>query len=97
MNIAIVDDEKIELETAETFLRLYIKKFWAKYESLINIETFYNADDFFCPKFYQIVILGGHMKDFADLIASNSNNDTKIFLISDDCGAELQTKKTNSL
>ncbi len=26
MNIAIVDEEKIELETAETFLRFYIKK-----------------------------------------------------------------------
>ncbi len=50
MNIAIVDDEKIELETAETFLRLYIKKFWAKYESLINIETFYQCRRLFLPE-----------------------------------------------
>lgn len=84
MNIAIVDDEKIELETAETFLRCYIKKFWAKYETLIHIETFYSAKEFltfFCPNIYQLVILGGHMKNFADFIRAY---DVKILLLNDD-------------
>ncbi|MBR4904540.1 MAG: hypothetical protein IKZ53_07690 [Selenomonadaceae bacterium] len=71
MTIAIVDDEKIELETVETFLRFYIKKFWAKYESLIHIETFCSPNDFltfFNPKFYQVIILGEHLKHILKFI-----------------------------
>ena len=85
MNIAIVDDEKVELETAETFLRCYIKKFLKDYESLIHIETFRAPDEFFFPNFYQVVILGGHMKAFANSIAARVNRNAKIFLINDDC------------
>ncbi|MBR4153710.1 MAG: hypothetical protein IKT98_12250 [Selenomonadaceae bacterium] len=81
MNIAIVDDRKIELETVETFLRFYIKKFWAQYESLIHIETFYSAQDFlmfFSPKIYHLVILGEHMRDILKFIGSY---DAKVLFI----------------
>ena len=40
MNIAIVNDEKVELETIETFLRVYIKKFLPERKSEIYIEIF---------------------------------------------------------
>ena len=92
MNIAIIDDETVELEAFETVLRFCIKKFWAEYESLINIETFYSVNlfrNFFHPEFYQIVILGGNMKAFTNFIAFNSNHDVKIFFINDCCEAEL--------
>lgn len=92
MNIAIVDDEKVELETAETFLRVYIEDFWKNYESLIHIETFYSVKDFltfFCPKIYQLVILGGHMKKFAKYISSIGDSDIKIFLLDSDCEEDL--------
>lgn len=81
MNIAIVEDQQVELETAETFLRSYIKKFQAKYESAVHIETFRTAKDFltfFQPKFYQVVILGEHMKHILKFIGSY---DIKIFFI----------------
>ena len=85
MNIAIVDDEKVELETAEIFLRCYVQKFLKDYEASIHIETFRAPDEFFCPNFYQVVILGGKMKSFAKSIAARANNDAKIFLLEDDC------------
>ena len=89
MNIAIVDNEKIELETAEALLRFYVKKFWADCESRIHIETFYNAKvflTFFSPKFYQLVILGGHMKKIANLIYSTN---IKILFLKSDCEEDL--------
>lgn len=92
MNIAIVDNEKIELETAETFLRFYIKKFWAKYESLIHIETFCSGNDFltfFCPKIYHLVILGGHMKYIANFLCARGDNNVKIIYLDEDCEADL--------
>ena len=85
MNIAIVDDEKISLETAEIFLRCYIKKFRAE----IHIETFYSARDFltfFSPKIYRLVILGGHMKNIAELIRAY---DVKILFLNDDSEEDL--------
>ena len=92
MNIAIVDDEKIGLETAEVFLRYYIKKFWAKYESLIHIETFCSASDFltfFCPKVYNLIILGGRMKYIANFLCSRGDNDVKIVFFDEDCEVDL--------
>ena len=83
MNIAIVDDEKIELETAETLLRCYIKNFWADYESRICIETFSTPSDFlyfFCPKFYHVVIIGGHMKNIAQSICARDDKVKIIFI-----------------
>ncbi len=81
MNIAIVDDEKIELETAEAFLRYYIKTFYPNYESNIHIEFFQRQNEFltyFNPKIYQVVILGGNMRKLANYIA---NYDVKIIFI----------------
>ncbi len=46
MNIAIVDDEKVDLEAAEFFLRCYSKKFWSEHEAEIHIENFHRAEDF---------------------------------------------------
>lgn len=89
MNIAIVDDEKIELETAESLLRFYVEKFWADYKSRIHIETFCNAKEFltfFSPKIYQLVILGGHMKKIANLIC---NTNIKVLFLKSDCEEEL--------
>lgn len=87
MNIAIVDDEKIELEAAEIFLRVFIRDFYAKYESDIHIETFRSADDFltfFNPKFYHLILLGEHMRHILKFIGSS---DVKIFFIKhqEDC------------
>lgn len=81
ITIAIVDDEKIELETIEIFLRFYIKNFLSAYESRINIETFYRAKDFLCvfdPKIYQVVVLGVNMHDIFKLIG---DNDVKFIFI----------------
>ena len=81
MNIAIVDDERIELETTEIFLRVYIKKFWTDYESQIHIETFRCAGDFltfFSPKIYRLVILGGNMRHIVKFICAH---DVKILLL----------------
>ena len=81
MNIAIVDDEKIELETAEVFLRYYIKTFYPNYESNIHIELFQRQNEFltyFNPKIYQVVILGGNMRKLANYIA---NYNVKIIFI----------------
>lgn len=83
MNIAIVDDRKIELETAEIFLRVYIKKFWTKYESLIHIDTFYSAEDFlrfFCPKIYQLIILGRNMNNIAEKLCADGDSVKVLFL-----------------
>ncbi len=81
MNIAIVDDEKIELETAEAFLRYYISENFQNYESDIHIELFQRKNEFltwFSPQIYQVVILGGNMRKLADYIA---NFDVKIIFI----------------
>jgi len=75
MNIAIVDDDKIELETVEYFLRFYIKKFRADYENFIHIETFPNAREFLCyfnPKIYNVLILGSHLRGILKLIGNSS-------------------------
>lgn len=84
MNIAIIDDEKIDLEIAETFLHFYIKKFWANYEPLIHIETFYTAKDFiqvFSAGLYQLVILGDSMRKLADFIRARGDYDVKIIFL----------------
>ena len=84
MNIAIVDEEKIELETAEIFLRCYIKKFWSQYESSIHIEIFQSAEDFiqfFCAGLYHLVILGNHMEKTANFIRACGDYDTKIIFL----------------
>lgn len=84
MNIAIVDDEKIELETAEAFLRFYVKKFWSEHNTKIHIEVFYRAEDFFkifCAGWFQAVILGAGMKDVANFIRARGDYDAKIIFL----------------
>lgn len=87
MNIAIVDDEKIESETLEIFLRAYIKKFWSDCESKIHIEILHSAKEFltyFNPTIYQLVVLGTRMQELARLIRAE-NSDVTIFFMND-CG-----------
>ncbi len=83
MNIAIVNDEKVELETAETFLRVYIKKFLPERKSEINIEIFQRTEDFFqifSAGLYNFVIIGAHMEEVANFIRASGDYDAKILL-----------------
>lgn len=83
MNIAIVDEEKIELETAETFLRVYVKKFWGDHKSKINIEVFQRPEEFmqiFSVGLYQVVMLGPRMEEIANFIRACGDYDAKILL-----------------
>ena len=60
MEIAIVDDEKFELDLAEDYIRKYLRENWAELESETNIQTFTSAKDFlqiFKPGIFQLVIL----------------------------------------
>ena len=82
MNIAIVDEEKIELETAEAFLRFYIKKFFPERENGIHIEIFQHAEDFlqvFSAEWYHLIILGACMESVAGFI--RARGDTKIIFL----------------
>ena len=92
MNIAIVDEEKIELETAEAFLRFYIRKFFPERENGIHIEIFQRAEDFlqvFSAGWYQLVILGARMENVAGFI--RGRGDTKIIFLklNDDWWSDL--------
>ena len=84
MNIAIVDDEKIELETAEVFLRHYIRKFYPERAAEIHIEIFRAADEFlqvFSAELYQLVVLGDGMEDVANFVRARGGLDTKILFL----------------
>lgn len=93
MNIAIVDDEKVDLEAADFFLRCYIKKFWSEHEAEIHIENFHRAEDFlrvFSAQCYHLVILGANMEHVEKFIRAENNFDTKIiFLKLNDAGGKL--------
>ena len=87
MNIAIIEKDKIELETVETFLRCYLKKSWAYHEIETHIELFRNAEDFmqfFGVGFYHLVILGTGMERVADFIHARDPNVKILFLQFDD-------------
>lgn len=93
MKIAIVDDEKIELRAAETYLRRYIHENWLEYESDIQIETFSCAADLlkiFRPGVYQLLILDICMDDIdgiqtAQIVRARGDRDCNIvFLTSSD-------------
>lgn len=84
MNIAIVDDEKVELETAEAFLKFYIRKFYPEREAEIHIEIFRAADEFlqvFSADLYQLVVLGDGMEDVANFVRARGGLDTKILFL----------------
>ena len=92
MNIAIVDDEKVELETAEVFLRAYVRKFFHEHESEIHIEVFRSDSEFvqvFSAGWYQLVILGARMENVAGFI--RGRGDTKIIFLklNDDWWSDL--------
>lgn len=84
MNIAIVDDEKVELETAEVFLRAYVRKFFHEHESEIHIEVFRSDSEFvqvFCAGWYQLIVLGTRMRDLADFIRARGEYDAGILFL----------------
>ncbi len=60
MNIAIVDDQRIELNAAETYIKKYLRENWSTLENEVSIQTFTSAKDFFevfKPGLFQLVIL----------------------------------------
>lgn len=89
MKIAIVDDERQELDAAETYLKNYIRQNWADYESNINIETFSCAKDLlkiFKPGIYQLVILDIIMPEIngmqaAQIIRARGDNEVQIVFL----------------
>lgn len=84
MNIAIVNDEKVELETAEAFLRFYVRKFYPEREAEIYIEVFQRVEDFFqifCADLYQLVVLGDGMENVANFVRTRGGLSTKILFL----------------
>lgn len=83
MNIAIVDEEKFERETAEVYLRKYIRDNWSAHESEIHIETFPNAKDFmkfFGRGMYNLIIVGFGLEKIAKFIRARDRNAEIFFL-----------------
>ena len=93
MNIAIVDDEIMELRAAEFYIRKFIKKNYPELESEINIQTFSCANDFFNvfnPGLFQLIILDIMMPEIdglqtAQVIRARGDDDANIvFLTAND-------------
>ncbi|MBR4153709.1 MAG: response regulator transcription factor [Selenomonadaceae bacterium] len=93
MNIAIVDDEKDELQAAERYLRDFLAKNYSKLLSDTKIQTFSAPDDFlrvFKPGLFQLVILDiimGEINGFqtAQIIRARGDDDVNIvFLTNND-------------
>ena len=60
MNIAIVDDERIELNAAESYIKKYLRENWSTIKDEVSIRTFTSAKEFFDafkPGLFQLVIL----------------------------------------
>ena len=89
MNIAIVDDERREVEAAETYLRKYLHEHWAQEEPDIYIDTFNCAKDLlkiFKPGMYQLVIMDICMPEInglqaAQIIRARGDNDVQIVFL----------------
>lgn len=89
MKIAIVDDDRYELNAAETYLRQYIHENWAEYEADIKIETFSCAKDLlkiFRPGMYKLVILDICMEDIngmqtAQIIRARGDSECNIVFL----------------
>ena len=87
MNIAIVDDDKSELNAAVFYLRDFIQKNYPELE--INVQTFSSAKDFFYafkPGFFQLVILDIMMKEInglqiAQIIRARGDDDANIVFL----------------
>ena len=93
MNIAIVDDEKVELDAAETYIKKYLHENWSELESEVSIQTFVCAKDFFevfKPGFFELVILDICMDEFdgmqvAKVIRARGDDEANIvFLTAND-------------
>ena len=93
MNIAIVDDEKAELDAAERYLRDFIQKNYPELDSGVNISTFSSADNFFNvfkPGFFRLIILDIMMSEInglqiAQIIRARGDDDASIvFLTAND-------------
>ena len=87
MNIAIVDDEKIELAAAENYLRNYLQENWS--ELSFQIQPFSSATDFlqiFKPKIFQLIILDIYMPaingmELAQIIRARGDDDANIVFL----------------
>ena len=87
MNIAIVDDEKIELEAAENYLRNYLTENWSELNFVIQI--FSSAEDFlnaFKPGLFRLVILDIRMPEIdglqlAQIIRARGDDDANIVFL----------------
>ena len=87
MNIAIVDDEKIELEAAENYLRNYLTENWSELNFVIQI--FSSAEDFlnaFKPGRFRLVILDIRMPEIdglqlAQIIRARGDDDANIVFL----------------
>ena len=93
MNIAIVDDEKFELEAAESYIKEYLHENRSELEAEVSIRTFTCAKDFFevfRPGLFQLVILDICMPEFdgmqvAQVIRARGDDDANIvFLTAND-------------
>lgn len=93
MNIAIVDDEIMELKAAEFYLRNFIQKNYSELESKVNIQTFSSANELFKvfkPGLFQLVILDIMMEEInglqaAQIIRARGDEDVNIvFLTAND-------------
>ena len=91
MNIAIVDDEKIELEAAENYLKNYLTENWS--EINFTIQIFSSAKNFlevFKPGLFQLIVLDICMPEIdglqtAQVIRARGDDDANIvFLTAND-------------
>lgn len=87
MNIAIVDDEKAELDAAEHYLKDYLRDNWSG--TNVNIQTFSSAKDFlnvFKVGAFQLVILDIIMPEInglqaAQIIRARGDDDVNIVFL----------------
>ena len=89
MNIAIVDDEQIELNAAENYIREYLRENWSTLEAEVKIQTFTSGKEFFDafkPGFFQLVILDICMDEIdgmqvAQIIRARADDDANIVFL----------------
>ena len=87
MNIAIVDDEKVELEAAKNYLENYLAENWPELDC--TIETFSSAEDFlkaFKPGVFRLVVLDILMPEIdglqlAQIIRARGDDDANIVFL----------------
>ena len=89
MNIAIVDDEKVELDAAASYIKDYLHENRSELEDDMNIQTFTCAKDFFDvfkPRLFELVILDICMPEFdgmqvAQVIRARGDDDANIVFL----------------